>query len=383
MNPAMTNSTNSVSTTKKKREAERSVNWTVEETQVLLCAWSDERVQKSLTENLRNRHVFKHLSARMSEMGFARSPHQCRLRVKTLKANYARAKLQRSVDSAQPCSFKYFAEMDAVLGRRSHGDQGGPYFVSPERITERHLDSMERTGSLLPEFSSNREPGGNQFGPLGRTGRPCLSSFEERGADPHSDVKLEDEDDSTDDFEFSDAGFQQHPRDRRSDVYLESSIHGTAGENTLTTPSPQTVPRPPPPPPAQTTPSPPLHPSPSVLHHHPDSSCLEPVLKHLSDCFQQLVSETRSLLVQLESQRQEQARWHQELLAQWLQREERRQREVAEREERREKARMEHEIRVLQLLTGLAREQGCKCGGSQNAVEAPTGPNHTISKGGN
>ena len=68
-----------------KREAERSVNWTMEETQVLLCAWSDERIQKSLAENLRNRHVFKHLSARMCELGFSRSPHQCRLRVKTLK----------------------------------------------------------------------------------------------------------------------------------------------------------------------------------------------------------------------------------------------------------------------------------------------------------
>uniref|UniRef100_A0A8D3AVL7 Myb/SANT-like DNA-binding domain-containing protein n=1 Tax=Scophthalmus maximus TaxID=52904 RepID=A0A8D3AVL7_SCOMX len=113
-------------------KAERSVNWTVEETQVLLCAWSDERVQKSLAENLRNRHVFKHLSTRMSEMGFCRSPHQCRLRVKTLKANYVRAQLHRSVNGAQPCTFKYFAEMDAVLGpelltglAREHGCKGG------------------------------------------------------------------------------------------------------------------------------------------------------------------------------------------------------------------------------------------------------------------
>lgn len=141
----------------------------------------------------------------------------------------------------------------------------------------------------------------------------------------------------------------------------------------MTTASPQIVA---PPPLAQTPPAP-VDPSPSVLpasgRHHLDSSCLEPVLKHLSDCFQQLVSETRGLLVQLENQRQEQTRWHQELLAQWLQREERRQRETAEREERREKARMEHEIRVLQLLTGPARE--CKC-----AAEAPTAPNHTINK---
>lgn len=206
-----------------KREAERSVNWTAEETQVLLCAWSDERVQKSLTENLRNRHVFKHLSARMSEMGFARSPHQCRLRVKTLKANYVRAKLQRSVDGSQPCSFKYFAEMDAVLGRRSHAGEGGTYFVSP--------DTMERTGSILQDFSSSREPVGSQFGALGRTGRQCVSSYEERGADRQSwqldsGVKLEDREDSTDEFEISDAGFQPHPRDRRPLVYLESSIHG-------------------------------------------------------------------------------------------------------------------------------------------------------------
>lgn len=81
--------------------------------------------------------------------------------------------------------------------------------------------------------------------------------------------------------------------------------------------------------------------------------------------------------MQLEKQRQEQARWHQELLTQWLQREECRRREMAEREERREKARMEHEIRVLELLTSLAREQRCKCGGSQQA-EAPTGSSHTM-----
>ncbi|KAF1389594.1 hypothetical protein PFLUV_G00075060 [Perca fluviatilis] len=395
MNPPMINSTSSVSTTKRKREAERSINWTVEETQVLLCAWSDERIQKSLAENLRNRHVFKHLSARMSEMGFSRSPHQCRLRVKTLKANYGRAKLQRSIDSSQPCTFKYFAEMDAVLGRRSAGGEGGPYFVSPERTAERHLESLDRTGSIKPDLNSNTEISGHNFGSLGRTGRQRLSSLEERGGlqswQLDSEVKLEDREDSSDEFEFSDTGFPQ----RHHEVYLESSIHremsGTLVENSLSPPSPHVVPPPPaPPPPTQSTTSPlpaPPDPSSNTLptsgHHHAESSCLEPALKHLTDCFQRLVSETRGLLVQLESQRQEQARWHQDLLAQWLQREERRQRETAERDERREKARMEHEIRVLELLTSLAREHGCKCGGSQTVAEAPTGPNHTMNKGGN
>ncbi|XP_038558968.1 uncharacterized protein LOC119891409 [Micropterus salmoides] len=399
MNPLMINSTNSVSTTKRKREAERSVNWTVEETQVLLCAWSDERIQKNLAENLRNRHVFKHLSTRMSEMGFSRSPHQCRLRVKTLKANYVRAKLQRSVDVTQPCTFKYFAEMDAVLGRRPGGGEGGPCFVSPERMAERHLDSGDRTGSIPSDLNSSTEISGHHFGSLERTGRQCLSSLEERGGRQSwqfdSEVKLEErEEDSTDEFEFSNTGFSQRLRDRQQEVYLESPIHreisGTLVENSLSIPSPHVVPPPPAPPPltqsrASPVPAPP-DPSPSTIptsgHHRPVSTCLEPDLRRLSECFQQLVSETRCLLVQLESQRQEQARWHQELLVQWLQREERRQKETAEREERREKARMEHEIRVLELITCLAREHRCKCGGSQTVAEAPTSPNHTTNKDG-
>ncbi|KAM7018787.1 uncharacterized protein LKV04_007162 [Tautogolabrus adspersus] len=389
MNPPTINSTNSVSTTRRKREAERSVNWTVEETQVLLCAWSDERVQKSLAENLRNRHVFKHLSARMSEMGFSRSPHQCRLRVKTLKANYVRAKLQRSVDSSQPCTFKYFTEMDAVLGRRSDGGDGGAYFISPEWTGERHLNSINRRGSIPPDLNCNTEISGHHVASSGRTGRQRLSSSEERGGGQSwlldSEVKVEDGEVSTDEFEFSNPGVPQQQQDRH-EGYLEPSIHrdtsGSLIENGLSSPSHVVPPPPPlvqsvsPPPPA------PPDPHPNVLpasnHHHPESTCLEPVLRHLSQCFQGLVSETRGLLVQLESQRQEQGRWHQELFAQWLQREEQRQRETAEREERREKARMEHEIRVLELLSGLAKEHRCDCGGGK----ASGSPNHSRNKDG-
>lgn len=75
----------------------------------------------------------------------------------------------------------------------------------------------------------------------------------------------------------------------------------------------------------------------------------------------------------LEHQRQDQARWQQEMLREWLQREERRQREIAEREERQEKARMEHQVRILELLTGLIRENGCKCGVNTTTVESKCG----------
>ncbi|XP_077457231.1 uncharacterized protein LOC144074599 isoform X2 [Stigmatopora argus] len=337
MNLPVINSTTSESTRRRKREAERSVNWTVEETQVLLCAWSDRCVQKSLSENLRNRHVFKHLSARMSDVGFSRSPHQCRLRVKTLKANYTRAKVQKSLDASQPCSFKYFEEMDAVLGRPADGPPAAP---------------LVRT--LVLNFAD---------GALGQ-----LSSSDEQGSQPPRrpdfHVKMENAEESE---------VPEPSQERRRDGDPTSPGHPKTAAPSLEKPG-----------------SPP---QPAVAHEDvaPARSLgdnaahrLEPAVQHLAQCYQQLLTETRVLLAQLERQRQEQASWHQELLGQWVQR----QREAAEREERREKAHMEHQIQVLELLTCLVREQSsCKCGAGMTttarAAEVSTELHHIFTKGEN
>lgn len=343
------------------------MNWTVEETQVLLCAWSDERVQKSLAENLRNRHVFKHLSARMSDMGFSRSPHQCRLRVKTLKANYVRAKVLKSVDSSQPCGFRYYAEMEAVLGRKAIVGVG-----------EGSLGSVTESGGCHLGIYGGKEVRHFDYVPdtlEGDLGAHALGNLV-------TEIKVEeDREVSTDEFEFRNEGPTHTPTPRRDRIILQDSfIHSrpivAPTKYDLSSEPPSPLPSPPPPLPASPVPPVPepnhsTGPAPSN-HSLSPSHSLELALKHLADCFQGLVSESRGLLVQLESQRQEQAHWHQELLAQWLEREDRRQREAAEREERREKARMEHEIRVLQLLTGLAQQRShprCKCNRPETAGE--------------
>lgn len=213
-------SSSTLSECKGKREAERSVNWTVEETRVLLRAWSDGAIQKSLAENLRNRHVFKQLSARMSEMGFTRSPQQCRLRVKTLKANYARTKLQRNVDSLKSCTFKYFTEMDAVLGQRSVGGNEGPYVPAPDRMTDLHFRSSVRKQCSLPY---------SNVASLERR-RPSLSSLEAREHQCpwplDSDIKLEDGEHSADVFDFSNPGISHQQRDMCQEDDQESTTHG-------------------------------------------------------------------------------------------------------------------------------------------------------------
>lgn len=191
---------------------------------MLLCAWSDDGIQKSLAENLRNRHVFKQLSARMSEMGFTRSPQQCRLRVKTLKANYVRAKLQRNVDGLKSCTFKYFAEMDAVLGRRAGGVEG-PFIAAADGMTDFHYRSNERK-------HSNGDAAGHRFASLERRG-PSLSSLEE--GEHHyswqldSDIKLEDGERSADVFDLSNPGFSHQQRDMCQEDDQESSTNGEIG----------------------------------------------------------------------------------------------------------------------------------------------------------
>lgn len=120
--------------------------------------------------------------------------------------------------------------MDAVLGRRSAGGEGAPYFVSPEQMTERRLDSIDRTGSLVPDFSFNTslaEISRHHIASLGKTGRLRLNSLEEGGGRQSwqldSEVKLEDREDSVDEFEFSSAGFSQKQKDRQHELDQESS----------------------------------------------------------------------------------------------------------------------------------------------------------------
>ncbi|XP_041691789.2 ensconsin isoform X2 [Coregonus clupeaformis] len=312
----------------------------------------------------------------MCDLGFSRSPHQCRLRVKTLKANYVRAKLLRSVDDSQPCSFRYYAEMDAVLGRNCAVDGMGGRC---------HIGSPEGIGGGLLFGSEGIRGGGRHFGsPDGIVGGRHFGSVDGIGTERHSgspegiggqqsrylvsEVKEEEdrEAEDTDEYDSNGVGINGRPLavsgGRRHDVFLDhlNVYHEPVGhplEEDLSSRSPSPPP-PPPPKPASTLPPPP-DPSPGLSRGTtiPSTQSVEPALKHLADCFQRLVSESRELMMQLEGQRQEQVRWQQELLSQWLEREERRQREAADREDRRERARMEHEVRVLQLLTGLAQNQ--------------------------
>ena len=66
--------------------------WNEEEVHALIAIWGEEEVQAQLDGATRNRKVFDKIAKQLTELGFARTEHQCREKIKKLKSDYRRAK---------------------------------------------------------------------------------------------------------------------------------------------------------------------------------------------------------------------------------------------------------------------------------------------------
>ncbi|KAM9320975.1 ATP-dependent (S)-NAD(P)H-hydrate dehydratase [Gastrophryne carolinensis] len=92
--------------------------WTDVETRALLDIWGEADVQSALDGNFRNGHVYRDVAGRLNELGFERSPDQCRIRIKGLKRQYyqAREELRKNGHARKLC--RYYHHMDRILGAR-------------------------------------------------------------------------------------------------------------------------------------------------------------------------------------------------------------------------------------------------------------------------
>ncbi|CAJ1054906.1 uncharacterized protein zgc:113263 [Xyrichtys novacula] len=92
-------------------------SWSDEETLALIEIWGVEDVQKVLRGFVHNGHVYDEISERMQELGYFKTPEQCRWKVKSLRNNfrqcYDRKKSGRSVD------YKFYSQMELVLGQEA------------------------------------------------------------------------------------------------------------------------------------------------------------------------------------------------------------------------------------------------------------------------
>ncbi|XP_023442748.1 ATP-dependent (S)-NAD(P)H-hydrate dehydratase isoform X2 [Dasypus novemcinctus] len=92
--------------------------WSDLETRALLGIWGEADVQSALDGNFRNSHVYRDVACRLAEVGFTRTPEQCRIRIKGLKRQYYQARngLPKGGPVRKAC--KFFDEMDQILGTR-------------------------------------------------------------------------------------------------------------------------------------------------------------------------------------------------------------------------------------------------------------------------
>lgn len=96
--------------------------WSDVETRALLDIWGEQDVQTALDGNFRNSHVYRDVACRLGEMGFDRTPEQCRIRVKGLKRQYYQAKegIKKNGHYRKIC--KFYDEMEGILSNRPHID---------------------------------------------------------------------------------------------------------------------------------------------------------------------------------------------------------------------------------------------------------------------
>lgn len=62
--------------------------WTDEETLALIEIWGEEDVQRSLRGFVHNGYVYAEISERMQDLGYSKTPEQCRWKVKSLRNNF-------------------------------------------------------------------------------------------------------------------------------------------------------------------------------------------------------------------------------------------------------------------------------------------------------
>lgn len=89
------------------------------ETRALLNIWGEHDVQTALDGNFRNSHVYRDVANRLCELGFDRTPDQCRIRVKSLKRQYFQAKEGSRKNGQYHKMCKFYDEMERILSNRS------------------------------------------------------------------------------------------------------------------------------------------------------------------------------------------------------------------------------------------------------------------------
>ncbi|TRY88278.1 hypothetical protein DNTS_009324 [Danionella cerebrum] len=136
----------------------RGMSWTPSETNALIAVWGNERLAEARMQQLEvagtvfsgkapGPAMYERVSRALSELGYERTPSQCRERMKTLRRCYSRVK-EHGVGKRK--SSYSFEQLEKVFG------QGGwdPQSCQPVLINSSGLyQEMESDGSTMEDYS--------------------------------------------------------------------------------------------------------------------------------------------------------------------------------------------------------------------------------------
>ncbi|KAI4902588.1 hypothetical protein NFI96_033947 [Prochilodus magdalenae] len=129
----------------------RGFHWSDAETRALLNIWGEHDVQTALDGNFRNSHVYRDVAGRLGDMGYDRTPDQCRVRVKSLKRQYFQAKKASKKNSQYHKIFKFYEEMERILSSRSSVTLDSQDIDSVAVEGDETMDGTEEDGESIDQ----------------------------------------------------------------------------------------------------------------------------------------------------------------------------------------------------------------------------------------
>uniref|UniRef100_A0A1A7X1R3 Myb-like domain-containing protein n=1 Tax=Iconisemion striatum TaxID=60296 RepID=A0A1A7X1R3_9TELE len=94
-----------------------SSSWSDEETRALIEIWGEEEVQKSLRGFIHNGRVYAEIAERMHDLGFSKTPEQCRSKVKSLRINFRQCYDRKKC--GRKANYKFYHQLEQILGQEA------------------------------------------------------------------------------------------------------------------------------------------------------------------------------------------------------------------------------------------------------------------------
>ncbi|XP_029901373.1 uncharacterized protein LOC115354954 isoform X2 [Myripristis murdjan] len=112
-------------------------SWSDEETLALISIWGEEDVQRALRGFVHNGHVYADISEKMHDLGFSKTPEQCRWKVKSLRNNFRQC-YDRKKCGRNKVEYKFYNQLEGILGQEA---------VSIDEYDERDEQTDQDTGA--------------------------------------------------------------------------------------------------------------------------------------------------------------------------------------------------------------------------------------------